>query len=60
MASGSPTRALELAGFNNKSNSDREPYGTSPAAVEGAERPVVADCLARKLSARQVQMIAIG
>ena len=61
MASESPARSEEPAGLHGKSDLEKEPYGKEPYTVHGTEEHhVVADKLARKLSARQVQMIAIG
>jgi amino acid permease len=61
MTSESATRSEEPAGLRSKSDVEKESYGTMPYALGGTEhRHVVADKLARKLSARQVQMIAIG
>jgi hypothetical protein len=61
MAVESPNRSNDLAGQHGKSDLERETYGKDPYVGNGPEEHhVVADKLARKLSARQVQMIAIG
>ncbi len=58
-SSGSDVPALHHSNDNGK---DIEDGGKAapPYAIHDADHPIVADRLARKLSARQVQMIAIG
>jgi amino acid permease len=58
MAAESPTRS---EGLRSKSEVQKESYGEAPYAYDGeGQHHIVSDKLARKLSARQVQMIAIG
>ena len=63
MAAESPTSS-ELEGVRSRGKADieKESYGVTPYITDGEEHQhhVIADKLARKLSARQVQMIAIG
>jgi len=61
MASEKLTRPEKTSDLHNKSDIDEESCGLSPQSLNGAvHHHVIADNLARKLSARQVQMIAIG
>lgn len=59
-----PNRSQEPADFPTKSDVEKDARGITPRDVDDSisiePRHVVADKLARKLSARQVQMIAIG
>lgn len=58
MALDSPTSDLPQGA--GKSDVEKDAYITDASGTGHHEHPIVADLLARKLSARQVQMIAIG
>src|ERR1700709_1107972 len=58
MATRSPDSAVHVT--HNNDDKDTEKHPSDPDLVLDGPHPVVADRLARKLSARQVQMIAIG
>lgn len=58
MASYSPDGVVHVTAGNNHKNV--EARGSDPSFAFDGEHPILADKLARKLSARQVQMIALG
>jgi hypothetical protein len=60
MASESPKISEPHYDGQEKHDLEKEPYDNVANGYEHAEEHVLADQLARKLSARQVQMIAIG
>ncbi|TVY21052.1 putative amino-acid permease [Lachnellula arida] len=60
MANYSPDGVVHVAAGNNNKNVERRGSDPSFTFVGDHEHPVLADKLARKLSARQVQMIALG